>query len=342
MAVKSIIPYSNVLLADIRDTLNNHGSSCTNDVISFFDSRAVINQWSFRKPYSTDVDTFKLSDTQIRNINCGFSVKQVGAYNLIPNFMDGGMNGWTYNRPTGGQYSPYRVGDYVGYNPSAPPMIQGFSVPSEVPKSGTTTVDATAVITTSTGYNVTLSDIGGLSSCKAAVYLVNGSYSHMFESSSTLGSGGFSVPINVSAMNTGTWTVYPFIKGEGSVCYTIPNVDSATMKITSSSFGVTLTATRATNAQTINWTLTIKNSSSAVTWKNNNWTLASKTAPSNSMGSSLGDISVKASTTTTITGSITNVNDALWNSMALTLSMTLNSGNITASVPIMSQNIQPA
>ena len=114
------------------------------------------------------------------------------------------------------------------------------------------------------------------------------------------------------------------------------------MKITSSSFGVTLTATRATNAQTINWTLTIKNSSSAVTWKNNNWTLASKTAPSNSMGSSLGDISVKASTTTTITGSITNVNDALWNSMALTLSMTLNSGNITASVPIMSQNIQPA
>ena len=344
MAVHNIIPNSDVLLTDIRDTLNANNSSCTNDVLSFFDSRAVINQWSFRKPYAGGGDTFKLSDSQIRSsdINCGFSVKQVNAYNLIPGAMDGGMNGWTYNRPTGGQYSPYRVGDYVGYNPSAPPMIQGFNVPSEVPKSGTTTVDATAVITTSTGYNVTLSDIGGLSSCRAAVYLVNGSDSHTFASQKTIGEGGFSVPITISSMNTGTWTVYPYLKGEGSVCYTIPNVDSATMKITASSFGVTLTATRATDAQTINWTLTIKNSSSAVTWKNNNWTLTSKTAPSNSMGSSIGDISVKANGTTTVTGSITNVNDALWNSMNLTLSMTLNSGNITASVPIMSQNIQPA
>jgi hypothetical protein len=60
------------------------------------------------------------------------------------------------------------------------------------------------------------------------------------------------------------------------------------------------------------------------------------------MGGAIGDISVKANATTTVTGSITNVNDALWNSMMLTLSMTLNSGNKSASVPVLSQNMETA
>jgi hypothetical protein len=338
----AVIPNSNVNLAtNIRDVLNAHGSSCTNDVISFFDSRAVINQWSFRKPYSSDDDMFKLSDSQIRSINCGFTPKQIAAYTNLPNTMDGNMNGWVYTRPSGGQYSPYRLGDYVGYDTDAPPMIQGFNVPSEVPKQGTTTVDATAVVTTSTGTNVTIADIGGLKDYKPAVYLVSGSYSRMYESSSSIASGGFSVPINIADMTQGDWVVYPFLKS-GSTYYTIPNVESKIMKITASSFSVSLTATRASNAQTISWTLTIKNNGSAVTWKNNNWTLTSRTAPSNSMSGAIGDISVKANATTTVTGSITNVNDALWNSMMLTLSMTLNSGNNTASVPVLSQNMEMA
>ena len=161
----------------------------------------------------------------------------------------------------------------------------------------------------------------------------------MYESSSSIASGDFSVPIDIADMTQGTWTVYPFLKN-GSTYYTIPNVESKTMKITASSFSVALTARRLSDAQTISWTLTIKNSGSAVTWKNNNWTLTSKTAPSNSMGGAIGDISVKANATTTVTGSITNVNDALWNSMMLNLSMTLNSGNNTASVPVLSQNME--
>lgn len=336
-----IVSYNVDLATHIRNVLNAHGSSCTNEIISFFDSRAVINQWSFRKPYATDLDMAKLSDSQIRSINCGFDINgaRMGSYTQLPTKMDGNMNGWVYTRPSGGQYSPYRVGDYVGYDTDAPPMIQGFYVPSEVPKAGTTTVYATAVITKSTGTNVTIGDIGGLSEYKPAVYLVSGSYSRMYESSSSIASGGFSVPINIADMTQGTWTAYPFLKS-GSTYYTIPNVESKTLKITASSFTVNLRATRSTSAQTVNWTLTIKNDSSAVTWTNNNWSLTSKTAPSNTMSGAIGNISVKANTTTTVTGSIANVNDALWNSTMLTLNMTLNSGNQSASVPIMSQNLE--
>ena len=211
----AIIPDTNVNLAtNVRDVLNAHGSSCTNNVISFFDERAVINHWSFRKPYATDLDMFKLSDEQIQSINCGFTAKQIAAYTNLPSVMDGNMNGWVYTRPSGGQYSPYRVGDYVGYDTDAPPMIQGFNVPSEVPKSGTTTVDATAFVTTSTGTNVTIADIGGLKDYKPAVYLVSGSYSRMYESSSSIASGGFSIPINIADMTLGDWVVYPFLKND--------------------------------------------------------------------------------------------------------------------------------
>jgi hypothetical protein len=252
--------------------------------------------------------------------------------------MDGGMHGWKYIRPSGGQYSPYRLGDYVGYKPSAAPMIRGFYVPDEVPKSGTTTVSATAVIPTESGSPrtiVTIADIGSLSSYCPAVYLVNGDLSTMYESKTPISSGGFNVSIDISKMNTGTWTAYPFLKS-GSTYFTIPNVMPKQMKITASSFGVELTARKAASGQTINWTLTIKNSSSAVTWKTNNWTLTAFTT--NNMTGSIGDISVKANGTTTITGSITNVNDVLWNSPVLTLKMTLNAGNVNPSAPVLQTN----
>lgn len=340
MAVQAIIPQSNVLAVDIRDTLNDNGSSCTNDLLSFFDSRAVINIWSYRKPYATDVDMFKLTDAQIKNLNCGFNIKdaQIASYTSLPSIMDGGMHGWKYTRPTEMSTPMYRLGDYVGYKPSAAPMIRGFYVPDEVPKSGTTTVSATAVIPTESGSPrtiVTIADIGSLSSYCPAVYLVNGDLSTMYESTTPISSGGFNVSIDISKMNTGTWTAYPFLK-RGSTYFTIPNVMPKQMKITASSFGVELTARKAASGQTINWTLTIKNSSSAVTWKTNNWTLTAFTT--NNMTGSIGDISVKANGTTTITGSITNVNDVLWNSPVLTLKMTLNAGNVNPSAPVLQTN----
>jgi hypothetical protein len=340
MAVYDILPDKDLKSADIRDTLNANGSSCTDEFISFFDSRAVINIWSFRKPYATDLDMFKLTDAQIKSsdVNCGLKPYQIAAYTNLTSKMDGDMNGWEYQRPTGGATSPYRLGDYVGYNPSAAPMIRGFYVPDEVPKSGTTTVSATAVIPTESGSPrtiVTIADIGSLSSFCPAVYLVNGDLSTMYESTTPISSGGFNVSIDISKMNTGTWTAYPFLKS-GSTYFTIPNVMPKQMKITTSSFRVELKAFRADSGQTINWTLTIKNTSSAVTWGTNTWTLTAFST--NDMNGAISDISVNANGTTTVTGSITNVNDVLWNSPMLTLKMSLNAGNVKPSAPILQEN----
>lgn len=348
MAVHDIIPSSNVLASDIRDTLNANGSSCTNEMITFFNSKAVINHWSFRKPYATDLDMFKLTDAQIKSsdVNCGLKPYQIAAYTNLPSKMDGGMNGWIYERPTGGAASPYRLGDYVGYRPKALPMVHDFYVPSTASMTDSG-VSATAFVRTTSGAtsgSVGLADLGLLSNCYPAVFVrlsTNTSFYRAYVGGSKISSGTFNVDIPKECFTqTGVWEVYPFLCSSdvlsGGTYYTIANLNMRTITIKSRNFSVGLTATRDTSSQAIDYTITIVNSSSAVTWTNNTWQL--RASGLSSMGSNLASsISVKANGTTTVTGTISNVRDDLWNAPLLELYISLNSGNETqtAVVPSM-------
>jgi hypothetical protein len=49
------------------------------------------------------------------------------ALNTIAGWIDGGLNHWTYNRPTGGTAAPYRQIDFNGYNHKAPQPIKATS-----------------------------------------------------------------------------------------------------------------------------------------------------------------------------------------------------------------------
>lgn len=348
MAVREIIPDSQVLLVDVRDTLNANGSSCTDYLPSFFDSRAKINQWSFRKPYSTDVHLYKLTDAQIRNLNCGFSVKQIGSYTELPNVMDGGMNGWVYNRPFGGTTSPYREGDYVGYFAKAEPMIRNFNVPATSPNTSGVTIEATAVVGVQDGKSVTLDDIGSLKNAYPAVYVkqVSGSQTRMYKGTSTLAGGTFNVSIPANDLSiTGNWDVYPFLELNNTY-YTIPNVSKQTINIITSSFSISVTATKATDgSKAINYTIKVKNSGSAVSWTNNVWKLRlnGKTF-TDTLDSANGEMSgnltspqsIAANTTTTISGTISNINDKMWSQATMVLWVGFQSGNHTQRGVVMS------
>lgn len=351
MAVHTIIPNSNVLLADIRDTLNNHGSSCTNDVISFFDSRAVINQWSFFKPYSGGGDTFKLTDEQIRALRCGFSPYYFSAYTSLPSYIDGNMNGWVYNRPFGDANSPYRVGDYVGYFPKATPMIQNFYVPSRVSKGETSSVSATAIVNSSQDKkSVSLADLGDLANYYAAVYVKQSSGSQYRKYvGSQISSGAFSVDIPITDLNTGDWEVYPFIVADENTNagYTLPNVNKSVMSIITTNFNIGVRAERATDGtQSVDYTITITNSSSAVTWTNNTWRLRffgkdfSDSMQQYEMSGNLDSpISIPSNSTKTITGRIENINSSMWSQAAMVLWVSFNTGAYVDSGVVV-QNVQ--
>lgn len=117
MAALNIIPQTNVRAEDIRDTLAGHGGTVGNDIASFFKEAAKLNKWSFYKPYSYPKD-FGITDTEIYSIDCGvtFNVYPTPA-STVAALNTGTV--WKYNLPTGGASSPYRMGDFRGYNPNA-------------------------------------------------------------------------------------------------------------------------------------------------------------------------------------------------------------------------------
>lgn len=120
----AVIPSTDVNLAtEVRDVLSAAGGSVSNDVTSFFKSGAKINEWARYKPekYAKDFD---LTDNDRYLNNHGFDTSTFGGnantLSAILTLAKGG-NTWKYVLPEGGKNSPYRLGDFRGYDTAAKP-----------------------------------------------------------------------------------------------------------------------------------------------------------------------------------------------------------------------------
>ena len=72
--------------------------------------------------------------------------------------VDNGNGGWTWDAPTGGAASPYRLHDFAGYEHRASPLLEGFSCPDEVPPNQKFSITIQAN-TVSNRYILSLNDI---------------------------------------------------------------------------------------------------------------------------------------------------------------------------------------
>ena len=81
-------------------------------------SASLINKWSFYKPVSISNKVTGINDDDLFSINDGFTIPSYQYPSLLLNARLGGID-WVYSRPTGGALSPFRLGDYRGYNHSA-------------------------------------------------------------------------------------------------------------------------------------------------------------------------------------------------------------------------------
>lgn len=121
MAVHTIIPTSNVLMSDIRDTLNANGGSVNNNLTSFFASSANINKWSRKKPVNYNKPT-PLTEQEFKLANYGLSNYYIGRTMTPKQLMDlaiAGTDFYPYEPPKGGASSPYRLSDFCSYNTKA-------------------------------------------------------------------------------------------------------------------------------------------------------------------------------------------------------------------------------
>ena len=110
----SIISNSGVTISAVRTALHEN----TNDLGSLCKSNKI-NEWSVNKP----VDSPKLTLSQPQDLyalNDGFAINVYNdPFDLVDDFVEGVDNVWDYEKPMGTSASPYRLGDFRGYNHDA-------------------------------------------------------------------------------------------------------------------------------------------------------------------------------------------------------------------------------
>ena len=263
MAVYEILPENNLRGSDVRETLNANGGLTGNEFSSLFKVSANINPWSKHKPvrldrlFCQDVDSSEPNYMEAwwtgDDGNCGLVPYSVSHYSNIPDNMDGGMNGWSYELPRGGASSPYRIGDFRAYKSSALPMLHDFSVPAKVTNSSTqNSITGTCAVEIEDYYNLSFADFPIFKNYYFGMYIKskNGSRYAYKTSEITLGDGGTDVTIPVYGLPKGKWEAYPFIctkKQDGVIenvasYYTVPMVQKVEFEIVNTLMAINISA----------------------------------------------------------------------------------------------------
>lgn len=93
----------------------NELGSGKNRAWSYLCKHPNINKWSLYKPVSYN-KVYGLTDTDYFACNFGYNIPRFDNYRTMK---AGVTNSWEYDKPTGGQYSQYRIGDFRKYDHNA-------------------------------------------------------------------------------------------------------------------------------------------------------------------------------------------------------------------------------
>lgn len=216
------------------------------------------------------------------------------------------MNGWVYNKPSGGVYQPYRETDFACYNHLAPAPLEGFFIQDEIIQDGHFT--ASAVMSMTDDPNADYLSMGDFASEAfpnglyfGVMFVLNGEIK-LIVTSDTVDAAymrvNFSGSGNMLPLNT-TYTVYPILcrteipitqTSETSNLYlTCPNVTpiQTTIVDRTSTIDVELTPTYALTGSRVS--VEIANNSGA-TITSVRWYITSSSAHPSSGGTSIGSI----------------------------------------------------
>lgn len=230
MAVREVLPFTNLKDADIRDTRNKTGG--------------VLNMWSRFKP----VISHKLfhSETEWRQTGYRGADGKCGLYITEYNpetFKDAvkrGEGSWMYMMPSGGTEEPIRMGDYRGYCYTAYNPI-GAVATNGLISNGVVTFAVDSAVSGSGETNLTLADIhiGGeegmpLSDYYLGIYLWNGQDEYFYTSDVKVGSD-FNLNVEIPVSSTGEFYYVPFlsssIQNGGGISGTIVSCNKKLQKV---------------------------------------------------------------------------------------------------------------
>lgn len=285
----AVIPNTNVNVQDIGQVLNSAGGSVNvNQPLTFFTASAKINIFSKKKPVVRKVNFCQDFDSTRPDYlfewwkgtsgDCGIKFQSISNPNELPNVVDGGLNGWQYELPQGGENAPLRLGDFCGYDSNAKPLVEGFSLSSTVVENKSSSNFTVGFITTpneTKTTSLTFSDLSAsLSNFYPAVYITNGTTSYFISSDKKVSSTEYiMVTVPTNGLNTGDWSVYTFLSEVaipslstlGSValgrCYTLPYTDKKIVSIVTSLETIVANIMRPSGSNVLNVTIYVTNPS---------------------------------------------------------------------------------
>jgi hypothetical protein len=201
------LPNYNLDDYEVRDTLNEHGGVTDNVFGSKFRRTANVNKWAYHKPESYD-SIFAMSDHERKMNNHGFDVTSITGN--IEELFEKAANSWVYILPTGGEHSPFRIGDFRGYNPNAKPPFDYHYIM----KTGETidgTADEVWRVVANADAEIKMSDMVVFEDMNASHYMFvarksNGSnYEYINSSMVSMNGDPTTIDCSINFPSDGTW-----------------------------------------------------------------------------------------------------------------------------------------
>jgi hypothetical protein len=197
-----------------------------------------INKWSRHKPV-VRASVIKTTDTQFSALHFGLNFPTADAASDVRAAMVAGA--WSYNKPTGGASSPYRLGDFDGYKHTAISPFTTFTSDIRSAVTGETITFTISVNKTKPDdYSIGVGDMLTSGYLGVAVFSSTGTYvgyvtgSHDLSSLTTY-SDTCSMP--TTALSTGTYYAYAihattaqtaWSTGDGDLIIPLPFAESHT------------------------------------------------------------------------------------------------------------------
>ena len=204
-----------VSIDDVKQAL---GES-SNDLATLCKSKNI-NMWAKYKP-TCYPSPFPDNWYKDRDGNYGISVPTYNTLESLYNayFIDGDENhdnGYTYDRPLGGSATPYRLGDFRGYNNRATSPIYNFLATAKATANNGVSGACGFRVKPPTGEDdrVNLEDIDITKDCYFGFALFKSEKPVYFRTeSNTVSNGNFQVQIGGNGFNlaTGTYVAIPFL-----------------------------------------------------------------------------------------------------------------------------------
>ena len=207
---------------------------------------------------------------------CGLVPKTLTKVTDVTSYCSGGLNGWSYTKPSGGSSSPYRLTDFAGYYHSAVAPISSFRMETY------NTTDAAMVcsLTQSSDTQLTLADLNNFNGYYLAFYAKrnNQSDTKVITAQNSLGNNGNAIDFQLGSWNAGTWTIYPFItdtRGDdgttAAVRFSCPMASELSLTVVANTITIWLSNVSVTGVRTVTATVNVKNNTTSSVVLNNNY-----------------------------------------------------------------------